>query len=297
MASNWTEFSAALGDVVLADAKRGLLRRSGAHCLPRRGPGAARGRAGLHRVCPFRTTPACAIPGTSGRAYIPFDQMPNAFDPPSGFLATANSRVTTDNFAVPALARMGRSLSRRAHLQDAARPRPAHADRHAGRADGHLQRGRSGAGASLCLRHRPHAREAADDPRLKKAADLMRSWDGRLTTDSAAASIVTQTRARPLAADSGAEAGQGRGRLPLVGVELCRGRDHHARQCGLASAGLQELGRAADRRRAQGDGRRQGAGRRGVAGATEAGTSSTSSIRWPDSCRWWAAWPARGRSR
>src|SRR5208283_2975390 len=32
------------------------------------------------------------------------------------------------------------------------------------------------------------------DDRLKKAADLMRSWDGRLTTDSAAASIVTQTR-------------------------------------------------------------------------------------------------------
>src|SRR5208283_212841 len=35
--------------------------------------------------------------------------------------------------------------------------------------------------------------DGADD-RLKKAADLMRSWDGRLTTDSAAASLVTQTR-------------------------------------------------------------------------------------------------------
>jgi penicillin amidase len=32
------------------------------------------------------------------------------------------------------------------------------------------------------------------DSRLQKAADLMRSWDGRLTTDSTAASIVTQTR-------------------------------------------------------------------------------------------------------
>ena len=28
------------------------------------------------------------------------------------------------------------------------------------------------------------------DDRLRKAADLMRSWDGKLTTDSAAASIV-----------------------------------------------------------------------------------------------------------
>ena len=30
---------------------------------------------------------------------------------------------------------------------------------------------------------------------MRQAADLMRSWDGRLTTDSAAASLVTQTRA------------------------------------------------------------------------------------------------------
>ena len=35
--------------------------------------------------------------------------------------------------------------------------------------------------------------EGVDD-RLRKAADLMRSWDGRLTTDSVAASIVTTTR-------------------------------------------------------------------------------------------------------
>jgi penicillin amidase len=32
------------------------------------------------------------------------------------------------------------------------------------------------------------------DARLRQAADLMRSWDGKLTTDSAAASIVTQAR-------------------------------------------------------------------------------------------------------
>ncbi|MGA7859445.1 MAG: penicillin acylase family protein, partial [Terracidiphilus sp.] len=35
---------------------------------------------------------------------------------------------------------------------------------------------------------------AGTDQRLRNAADLMRSWDGRLTTDSAAASLVTQTR-------------------------------------------------------------------------------------------------------
>ena len=35
---------------------------------------------------------------------------------------------------------------------------------------------------------------AGADDRLRKAADLMRSWDGRLSTDSAAASLVTQAR-------------------------------------------------------------------------------------------------------
>ena len=41
---------------------------------------------------------------------------------------------------------------------------------------------------------------AGTDDRLRKAADLMRSWDGKLSTDSAAASIVTAARAalRPL---------------------------------------------------------------------------------------------------
>jgi penicillin amidase len=33
------------------------------------------------------------------------------------------------------------------------------------------------------------------DARLRQAADLMRSWDGKLTTDSAAASVVTEARA------------------------------------------------------------------------------------------------------
>src|ERR1035437_3690139 len=33
--------------------------------------------------------------------YIPFDKMPNAFDPPSGFMAAANSRVSSEKFPTP----------------------------------------------------------------------------------------------------------------------------------------------------------------------------------------------------
>jgi penicillin G amidase len=43
---------------------------------------------------------------------------------------------------------------------------------------------------AYAIDHTPSA-----DARLHKAADLMRSWDGRLTTGSAAASLVTETRA------------------------------------------------------------------------------------------------------
>jgi penicillin amidase len=42
---------------------------------------------------------------------------------------------------------------------------------------------------AYAIDHADHA-----DARLRHAADLMRSWDGRLSTDSPAASLVTQTR-------------------------------------------------------------------------------------------------------
>ena len=101
------------------------------------------------------------------------------------------------------------------------------------------------------------------DERLHKAADLMRSWDGRLTTDSAAASIVTQTRQAlwPLILEPklGKDAADYRwAESNFAEEEIVM----HAKR-GLASAGLQELGRAADRRRAQGHGGRQSARRCG----------------------------------
>ena len=40
-----------------------------------------------------------------------------------------------------------------------------------------------------------HTPEGNSDPPMRQAADLMRMWDGRLTPDSPAASIVTRTRA------------------------------------------------------------------------------------------------------
>jgi penicillin amidase len=123
--------------------------------------------------------------------YIPFDLMPNAFDPLSGFLATANSRVTADNAPIPLthewidpyrIERIYKLLEGRDHITPA--------DLLAVQTDVYSEVDQELAHRfAYAIEHTPGA-----DERLKKAAALMRAWDGRLTTDSAAASIVTKTR-------------------------------------------------------------------------------------------------------
>jgi penicillin amidase len=184
VASNWTEFSAALGawdwptqNVVYSD-DQGHIAYQAVGRVPLR-------PAGLQGV-PVNDS------AHEWQGDIAFDQMPSAVDPPSGFLATANSRVTTDKspcrlsleWADPYRAeRIYKALQSRNQLKPA--------DMIAVQTDIYSE-------VDQELGHRfayaiDHA--AGTDERLAKAADLMRSWDGRLTTDSAAASIVTQTRA------------------------------------------------------------------------------------------------------
>jgi penicillin amidase len=138
--------------------------------------------------------------------YLPFDVMPHAFDPPSGFLATANSNVTRDvpddhHKRYP----IGNDLSAIPLTSEWADPYRAEriyklldgrngltrADMLAVQTDIYSEVDQEiGHRLAYAIDHT----EGADE-RLKKAADLMRSWDGRLTTDSAAASVVTQARA------------------------------------------------------------------------------------------------------
>jgi penicillin amidase len=152
---------------------------------------------------------------TERMIYIPFDKMPSAVDPPSGFLATANSRVTSDETSRALFQQHGFLGSAGAYttsgeeasalitlewpspyraeriykmLQGRDRLKPA--DMLAVQTDVYSEVDQEfGHRFAYAIDHTPGA-----DDRLKKAADLMRSWDGRLTTDSAAASIVTQTR-------------------------------------------------------------------------------------------------------
>ena len=195
-AANWTEFSAALEawswptqNVVYADDQGHIAYHAVGKVpipfLDNQVP-FPHGNPDL-RIGKNEWADPSLVPGT----YLPFDLMPHAFDPPSGFLATANSRVTADNapirltdeWADPYRAeRIYKSLDGR----DGLTPK----DMLAVQTDVYSEKDQEmGQRLSYAIDHTDGV-----DARLRQAADLMRSWDGKLTTDSAAASIVTQAR-------------------------------------------------------------------------------------------------------
>ncbi|MDR3738469.1 MAG: penicillin acylase family protein [Terracidiphilus sp.] len=182
-AANWTEFSAALGEwcwptqnVVYSD-DAGHIAYQAVGKVPLRPEGLTGLTVTDHKH--------------AWQGYIPFDQMPHAVDPPSGFLATANSRVTTaDSPQKLSLEWVDPYRAERIYKALDGRDGLKQADMLAVETDVYSE-------VDQELGHRfayaiDHAANA--DARLKQAADLMRSWDGKLTTDSAAASLVTQTR-------------------------------------------------------------------------------------------------------
>ncbi len=182
-ASNWTEFSRAIADwswptqnLVYSDDQ---------------------GHIAYHAIghVPLRPGGLMGVPITDNRhewaGYIPFDGMPNAFDPPSGFLATANSRVTTPQSPYPItlewidpyrIDRIYRVLDGRNHL--------APQDMLSVQSDIYSEIDQEFAQRfAYAIDHTPNV-----DARLRQAADLMRGWDGKLDIDSAAPSIVDHAR-------------------------------------------------------------------------------------------------------
>ena len=195
-AANWTEFSAALElwswptqNLVYADDQGHIAYHAiGKVPIPFLGNQVPFHHENLHlREGTNEWADPSLVPGT----YLPFDLMPHAFDPPSGFLATANSRVTADNAPIPLTnewvdpyraERIYKSLDGR----DGLTPKDMLAVQTDVYSEVDQELGQRFAYAI--------DQTAGTDDRLRQAADLMRSWDGKLTTDSAAASIVTQTR-------------------------------------------------------------------------------------------------------
>jgi penicillin amidase len=198
-ASNWTEFSAALSqwcwptqNVVYSDDQGHI----GYHAVGRVPVRGSDGKSIFDKPLPHDTMNSRFEWGSfiglkQPQIYISFEDMPNAFDPPSGFLATANARVTTDKskysltdeWADPyRIERIYKLLQGRDRLTTA--------DMLAVQTDIYSEMDQEmGHRFAYAIDH-----AATDDDQLHKAADLMRSWDGRLSADSAAASLVTNTR-------------------------------------------------------------------------------------------------------
>jgi penicillin amidase len=128
--------------------------------------------------------------------YIPYDKLPSITDPVSGVIATANARVTPDNYPYYLtddwvdpyrVERIRKLLDGRHGLTPAAML--------AIQTDVHSEFDLFVANRlAYAIDHASPSALHSDSKRLHQAADLMRSWDGDLTSKSAAATIVVAAR-------------------------------------------------------------------------------------------------------
>ena len=123
--------------------------------------------------------------------YIPFDQMPSVFDPPSGILATANGRITPDGYPYSISTQWGSPYrTERINRVLRASKKFSAADMLALQADVYSEFDKFT--AERFVYAVDHSTKAS--ARAKAAADVMRNWNGRVTKDSAAATVNVYAR-------------------------------------------------------------------------------------------------------
>lgn len=151
--------------------------------------------------------------------YIPFDQLPQAFDPPEGILATANARVTPEGYRFPitlnwmapyrteriykilgaSATKVPESISRKApDVIPGGTLAPIHpltpADMLALQNDVYSELDQ--VVAQRLAYSIDHATgPLKDDKTLHQAADLLRNWNGNVDANAAAPAIVNASRA------------------------------------------------------------------------------------------------------
>jgi penicillin amidase len=126
------------------------------------------------------------------KGWIPFDEMPRIYDPPSGILATANGRITPDGY------KYSISTEWEAPWRTDRIYRVLESGKKFSPADMlALQMDVSSTYDRFCadkfvyaVDHSPGASD-----RAKRAAEILRDWDGRMSADSAAPTIETKARA------------------------------------------------------------------------------------------------------
>jgi len=146
--------------------------------------------AGLSAI-PVVETGTAADSEHEWQGYVPFAQLPTVFDPDSGIVATANARITPDGYTYPlALNWDAPYRNERIWKWLAGHQKLTAADMLTLQMDtfSEVDRGLAQRFAYAI------DRSSAPDAKLRQAADLMRSWDGVVSTGSVAAEIVDATR-------------------------------------------------------------------------------------------------------
>jgi penicillin G amidase len=120
-------------------------------------------------------------------SYIPFDKLPKIYNPPSGIIATANGRITPDKYpnSISMEWEAPWRTARIYHVLESGRQFSA-TDMLA------LQTDVQSEAVQFAAERFVYAVDHASKPsaRAKQAADLMRSWDGRMLASSAAPTIA-----------------------------------------------------------------------------------------------------------
>ena len=120
-------------------------------------------------------------------SYIPFDKLPSIYNPPSGIIGTANGRITPDNYpnSISMEWEAPWRTARIYHVLESGRQFSA-ADMLALQTD--VQSEATLFAAERFVYAVDHA--AKPSARAKQAADLMRSWDGRMLATASAPTIA-----------------------------------------------------------------------------------------------------------
>jgi len=120
-------------------------------------------------------------------SYIPFEKLPNVYNPPSGIIATANGRITPDGYpySISMEWEAPWRTERIYHVLESGR-KFSTGDMLA------LQTDIQSEGTLFAAERLVYAVDHATKPsaRAKQAADLLRSWDGRMLASLAAPTIA-----------------------------------------------------------------------------------------------------------
>ena len=124
------------------------------------------------------------------KSYIPFDKLPRIYNPSSGIIATANGRITPDDYpySISAEWEAPWRTARIYHMLESGRQFAA-SDMLALEND--VQSENDLFAAERFVYSVDHA--AKPSARAKQAADMMRNWDGRMLASSTAATVAVRS--------------------------------------------------------------------------------------------------------